>query len=149
MIVAHCPTYLPMKRFLSVFFLLFIVTVTAQTKIEGVVTDESGMPIAFANIIFVDSSEGTITNDNGRFYLESDETYSAIQVSFIGYETKEIPLDQKVNYGMEIVLMESAEQLKEVIVYTGKQSKKNNPAIDILKKIWSKKRENFGPLKKI
>ena len=100
------------------------------------------MPIAFANIIFVDSSEGTITNDNGRFYLESDETYSAIQVSFIGYETKEIPLDQKVNYGMEIVLMESAEQLKEVIVYTGKQSKKNNPAIDILKKIWSKKREN-------
>ncbi|MAU17311.1 MAG: hypothetical protein CMH46_17430 [Muricauda sp.] len=131
-----------MKRFLSVFFLLFIVTVTAQTKIEGVVTDESGMPIAFANIIFVDSSEGTITNDNGRFYLESDETYSAIQVSFIGYETKEIPLDQKVNYGMEIVLMESAEQLKEVIVYTGKQSKKNNPAIDILKKIWSKKREN-------
>lgn len=142
MIVAHCPIYLPMKRFLSVFFLLFIVTVTAQTKIEGVVTDEAGMPIAFANIIFVDSSEGTITNDNGRFYLESDETYSAIQVSFIGYETKEIPLGQKVNYGMEIVLMESAEQLQEVIVYTGKQSKKNNPAIDILKKIWSKKREN-------
>lgn len=131
-----------MKRFLSVFFLIFITCATAQTKIEGVVTDDTGMPVAFANIIFTNSSEGTITNDNGHFYMESDETYDAIKVSFIGYETKEIVLEQKVTYGMDIVLMESAEQLQEVVVYTGKQSKKNNPAIDILRKIWAKKREN-------
>ncbi|WP_318309645.1 DUF5686 family protein [Flagellimonas crocea] len=131
-----------MKRILSVFFLLFITCITAQTKIEGVVSDDTGMPIAFANIIFVNSSEGTITNDNGHFYMESDETYDAIKVSFIGYETIEIPLGQKVTYGMEIVLTESTEQLQEVVVYTGKQSKKNNPAIDILRKIWAKKREN-------
>ncbi len=140
--VPQCPTYLPMKRFFSVFFLIFTVCVSAQTKIEGIVSDDTGMPIAFANIIFVNSSEGTITNDNGRFYMESDETYDAIKVSFIGYETKEIPLEQKVNYNMEIVLTESAEQLQEVVVYTGKQSKKNNLAIDILRKIWAKKREN-------
>jgi len=138
----QCPTYLPMKRFFSVFFLIFTVCASAQTKIEGIVTDDIGMPIAFANIIFVNSSEGTITNDNGRFYMESDETYDAIKVSFIGYETKEVSLAQKVNYNMEIVLAESAEQLQEVVVYTGKQSKKNNPAIDILRKIWAKKREN-------
>ncbi|WP_108244826.1 DUF5686 family protein [Muricauda brasiliensis] len=131
-----------MKRFFSVFFLIFTVCASAQTKIEGIVTDDTGMPIAFANIIFVNSSEGTITNDNGRFYMESDETYDAIKVSFIGYETKEVSLAQKVNYNMEIVLAESAEQLQEVVVYTGKQSKKNNPAIDILRKIWAKKREN-------
>ncbi|NVN19690.1 carboxypeptidase-like regulatory domain-containing protein [Muricauda sp. HICW] len=131
-----------MKGFFSVFFLFFIVCGSAQTKIEGIVTDDTGMPVAFANIIFVNSSEGTITNDNGRFYMESDETYDAIKVSFIGYETKEVPLAQKVNYNMEIVLTESAEQLQEVVVYTGKQSKKNNPAIDILRKIWAKKREN-------
>ncbi|MCR9228522.1 MAG: DUF5686 and carboxypeptidase regulatory-like domain-containing protein [Flavobacteriaceae bacterium] len=131
-----------MKGFFSVFFLFFIVCGSAQTKIEGIVTDDTGMPVAFANIIFVNSSEGTITNDNGRFYMESDQTYDAIKVSFIGYETKEVPLAQKVNYNMEIVLTESAEQLQEVVVYTGKQSKKNNPAIDILRKIWAKKREN-------
>lgn len=140
--VPKCSTYLPMKGFFSVFFLFFIVCASAQTKIEGVVTDDTGMPVAFANIIFVNSSEGTITNDNGRFYMESDETYNAVKVSFIGYETKEIALEQKVSYGMQIVLTESAEQLQEVVVYTGKQSKKNNPAIDILRKIWEKKREN-------
>ncbi|MBW8244396.1 DUF5686 and carboxypeptidase regulatory-like domain-containing protein [Muricauda oceani] len=131
-----------MRRLLSVLFLLLINSVFAQTKIEGIVTDDTGMPIAFANIIFTNSSEGTITNDNGRFYMESDATYDAVKVSFIGYETKEIALEQKVNYNMEIVLTESTEQLQEVVVYTGKQSKKNNPAIDILRKIWEKKREN-------
>ncbi|WP_136466165.1 DUF5686 and carboxypeptidase-like regulatory domain-containing protein [Flagellimonas onchidii] len=132
-----------MKRFLLVFFLtLFSAFAYSQTKVGGIVIDDSGSPIAFANIVFKDSSEGTITNDNGRFYIESDETYSTILISFIGYETKEIELQQKVNFNMEIVLAESTEQLKEVIVYTGKQSKKDNPAIDILKKIWAKKREN-------
>ncbi|MFC4218664.1 DUF5686 family protein [Flagellimonas marina] len=131
-----------MKRFLAVFFFLFFLAISAQTKVGGIVLDESGEPIAFANIIFKNSSEGTITNDNGRFYLESDETYDVIKVSFIGYDTREIALPQKVNYGMEVVLNESAEQLQEVVVYTGKQSKKDNPAIDILRKIWEKKREN-------
>lgn len=131
-----------MKRFLTVFFFLSFLAASAQTKVGGIVLDESGDPVAFANIIFKNSSEGTITNDNGRFYLESDDTYDTITVSFIGYETKELSLPQKVNYGLEIVLNESTEQLQEVVVYTGKQSKKDNPAIDILRKIWEKKREN-------
>ncbi len=114
----------------------------AQTKVSGIVVDESGANVAFANILFKDSFEGTITNDNGRFYMESDNTYTTLVVSFIGYETKEIVLTNKVNYEMKIVLTESSEQLDEVIVYTGKQSKKNNPAIDILRKIWAKKRVN-------
>ena len=42
---------------------------------------------------------------------------------------------------MKIVLNEE-EVLKEVIVYTGKTSKKNNPALDILRKIWERRRKN-------
>ncbi|MEM9647499.1 MAG: DUF5686 family protein [Bacteroidota bacterium] len=131
-----------MKRLLVVVFFLSFCSLFSQTKVGGIVVDPSGSPVAFANIIFPNSTEGTITNDNGRFYLESDNTYSKVVISFIGYESKEIELTQKVNYNMEIVLEESTQQLKEVVVYTGKQSKKNNPAIDILKKIWAKKREN-------
>ncbi|WP_350285048.1 DUF5686 family protein [uncultured Croceitalea sp.] len=131
-----------MKKFLLPFIFLIVSIAFAQTKVGGKVVDDFGNPVAFANIIFENSSEGTITNDNGRFYLESDDTYSTIIVSFIGYETKTISLARKVNYDMEIVLSESAEQLDEVVIYTGKQSKKNNPAIDILRKIWAKKREN-------
>ena len=132
-----------MKKIVILLFTLFLFSsLNAQTKISGRVLDEFDNPIAFANIIFKGSSEGTITNDNGRFYFESDKNYNAILVSFIGYESQEVALASKVNYELEIVLKESTEQLSEVVVYTGKQSKKNNPAIDILKKIWAKKREN-------
>ncbi|MDT0621107.1 DUF5686 family protein [Croceitalea vernalis] len=131
-----------MKKFLFTLFLLVVVIVHSQSKVSGIILDEYDAPVAFANIVFKNSSEGTITNDNGRFYLEADSTYDTLIVSFIGYDTQEIVLDKKVNYDMKIIMVESTEQLDEVIVYTGKQSKKNNPAIDILKKIWAKKREN-------
>lgn len=131
-----------MNRFFFHFFLFFTIGVVGQTKVGGIVSDESGQPVAFANVLFQGSTEGTITNDNGRFYLESDNTYDVLVVSFIGYENKEISLTSKVNYNMEIVLSEAAEQLNEVVLISGKQSKKNNPAVDILRKIWAKKREN-------
>ncbi len=127
-----------------IFLLLFILPYFAisQTKVGGIVADESGEPVAFANVLFKNSSEGTITNDNGRFYFETDNTYPTLIVSFIGYKTKEIELTAKVNYDMKIVLEEETEQLNEVVLISGKQSKKNNPAVELLKKIWAKKREN-------
>ena len=131
-----------MNRILFVLFVLSSFWSNAQTKVSGVVVDETGEPVAFANVLFKNSSQGTITNDNGVFYLESDETYDTLIISFIGYDKLELPLPTRVNYNLKAVLMESSEQLDEVVVYVGKQSKKNNPAIDILKKIWAKKREN-------
>ncbi len=131
-----------MKQFLFFLFYLCCAVALSQTKVGGIVVDDSGSPVAFANLLFKNSSEGTITNDNGRFYMESDKTYDSLVVSFIGYKTSEIALKGKVNYDMRIVLAEGGEQLDEVVVYVGKQSKKNNPAIDILRKIWAKKRVN-------
>ncbi len=131
-----------MRKILFSLFLFIVLLVNAQTKVGGIVTDESGEPVAFANILFKNSTEGTITNDNGRFYMESEVTYDTLVVSFIGFADLEISLSSKVNYDMNIELKEATEQLKEVILIAGKQSKKNNPAIDILRKIWAKKREN-------
>ncbi len=131
-----------MTRILLILFLFIVQYSVSQTKVGGIVVDESGEPVSFANVLFKDSSEGTITNDNGRFYMESENIYTTLLVSFIGYETKEITLTTKVTYNMNVVLTESSEQLDEVVVYFGKTDKKNNPAIDILKKIWAKKRKN-------
>ena len=89
-----------MHRFFFHFFLLFTLGLLGQTKVGGIVSDESGQPVAFANVLFQGSTEGTITNDNGRFYLESDNTYNVLVVSFIGYENKEISLTSKINYNM-------------------------------------------------
>src|SRR5690606_17704972 len=130
-----------MKKLLAGILLLLSVVIHAQTKVSGIVVDEGGLPVPFANVLFKDSSEGTITNDDGRFYLESVNNFSTLVVSFVGYTTKEITLDKKVNYNMKVELQEG-EQLKEVVVYVGKQPKKNNPAIELLKKVLERKRRN-------
>jgi hypothetical protein len=62
-------------------------------------------------------------------------------VSFVGFETKVVPLTKSVNYNFKIQLSDG-QQLSEVVIYTGKTSKKNNPALDILRKIWERKRKN-------
>jgi hypothetical protein len=131
-----------MKQYLPLIFILFSVVLSAQTKVSGEIKDAFGEPVAFANVIFTNSYEGTITNEEGRFYLESDESYNSVSFSFIGYKTLDFALSGRTTYKMEIVLEEEASSLDEVVVYSGKQSKKNNPAIDILRKIWENRREN-------
>ncbi|NER18840.1 DUF5686 and carboxypeptidase-like regulatory domain-containing protein [Spongiivirga citrea] len=131
------------KHFLTYLLMLFSSAILlAQTKVSGYVFDEFNEPVPFANILFKGSTEGTTSNENGRFYLESDNTYNTLVISFIGFDTQELPLTKKVNYDLKITLTAGGEQLKEVVVYSGKQSKKNNPAIDILRKIWKRKRQN-------
>ncbi|MCH2490497.1 MAG: DUF5686 and carboxypeptidase regulatory-like domain-containing protein [Flavobacteriales bacterium] len=131
-----------MKQILFFLFMGLATVAMAQTKVSGVIKDTAGTPIAFANVIFKDSNEGTISNEEGRFYLESDENYTEVVFSFIGFSSTEVTLTDRSTYNMEIVLEEEAAALDEVVIFTGKQSKKNNPAIDILRKIWENRREN-------
>lgn len=113
----------------------------SQVKVSGHIVDEQGEPIPFANIIFKGSTEGGVSDENGKFYIESEKTYTELLISFIGYETKIIPLKSR-NFDLKIELKEDAATLKEVMIYTGKTKKKGNPAVEILKKIWAKKRQN-------
>ncbi|WP_374401272.1 DUF5686 family protein [Flavobacterium sp.] len=130
-----------MKTKIVLFFLFLSSIVIGQTKVGGKVTDEFGDPVAFANVIFKNSKEGVITDENGNFYFESKENYSTLVVSYVGFEKKEISLKPGLNTGLKIQL-KSGTELKEVVIYTGKTSKKNNPAIDILRKIWERRRKN-------
>lgn len=126
---------------LYILFLLFSLTVIAQTKVSGVVVDEKNEPIPFANVYFKNSTEGVITNENGRFYLESTKSHAFLIASFIGYTSQEIKLEKAVTYNLKISLSEG-ETLREVVLISGKMPKKNNPAIDILRKIWARKKQN-------
>ena len=130
-----------MKAKIILLFLFFSDALLGQTKVGGKVVDDFGDPVAFANVIFKNSKEGVITDENGNFYFESKENYSTLVVSFVGYQTKEIKLKPGLNTGLKIELVYGTE-LKEVVVYTGKTSKKNNPALDILRKIWERRRKN-------
>lgn len=131
-----------MKNNIFLGVLIFLAhLVSAQTKVSGIVVDNANQPVPYANVVFKNSNEGIVTNEDGHFYIESQKTYTAVVVSFVGFETKEVPLPKAINYNFKIQLSDG-EKLKEVMVYSGKTSKKNNPALDILRKIWERKRKN-------
>ena len=113
----------------------------AQTKVSGMVVDNENHPVPYANVVFKGTNEGIVTNEDGRFYLESQLTHKIIVVSFAGFETKEVTLPKAVNFDFKIKISDGV-KLNAVVIYSGKTSKKNNPAIDILRKIWEHRRKN-------
>ena len=129
------------KNLLSFFALMVGTFMFSQVKVAGFVKDAQNESIPFANIVFVGSNIGTVSDENGKFYLEANQNYSEISVSFLGYKTKTIAIKNR-DLNLVIILEEEASQLKEVVLYSGKIKKKGNPAIEILKKVWAKKREN-------
>ena len=64
-------------------------TLQQKKQIKGTVTDENGEPIIGANVVEKGTTNGTITDINGEFSLEIT-VGSSLQVSYIGYNTKDI-----------------------------------------------------------
>ena len=131
-----------MKKFILLIIVLITAVAFSQTKVSGVILDETGLSVPFANVVFKDSNEGTISNEDGRFYLQSDTNYNTLLISFLGYESQEINISEKTTYKLEIILVEQASSLGTVQIFSGKTDKKNNPAIDILRNIWKNRRDN-------
>jgi hypothetical protein len=135
--------FFAMKKISTVFIFLIAFTYFSfgQTKVSGVVLDNSNQPIPYANLVFKGSNTGVVSNEDGRFYIESPNNYTELVVSYVGFPDKVIKLPKLVNYDFKVVLTEG-NTLKEVKIYAGKTSKKNNPALDILRKIWERRRKN-------
>ena len=132
-----------MKKIYILFIVFFSLAnnATSQTKVSGKVVDNTNQPVPFVTVFFKGSKTGVVSNEDGVFYIESPDTYNALLVSFVGFPTQEFKLTKPVTYDFKIVLKEST-TLKEVKIFAGKTSKKNNPALDILRKIWEHRRKN-------
>ena len=126
---------------LIVVFFALIHNGFGQTKVSGIVLDNSNQPIPYANIVFKGSNTGVVSNEDGRFYIESTNNYTELIVSFIGFPDKIVKLPKLVNFDFKVILTEG-NTLKEVKIFAGKTSKKSNPALDILRKIWERRRKN-------
>ena len=84
-----------------------------KKTVTGVILDESGLPVIGANVVEKGTTNGTITDAEGRFSLNvaSDAT---LIVSYIGYIQSEISVKNKTS--VSITMKEDAELLDEVVV---------------------------------
>jgi hypothetical protein len=84
-----------------------------KKRISGTVLDENGQPIIGANIIEVGTTNGTVTDMDGKFTIDVSDN-ATIRISYIGY------LEQEVNTAgknsLNITLVEDTQTLEEVVV---------------------------------
>jgi len=104
--------------------ILFTNSLFAQHTIKGKLVTETNNPVAFANVILLDTQDstsvykGTISEDNGEFLLEEIASNDyLLKVSFVGYEEYlqqiSVNLDKKIR---KITLKEGASNLDEVTI---------------------------------
>ena len=126
--------------FISIIFNLSI----AQTKVSGVVYDDTNQTLPFANVYFKGNKMGVSADENGKFTIESKQDFTAIVVKYSGFNDIEVALTTAQTANLKIKMV-SEQQLKEIVV-VGKPkkhlSKKENPAYRILQEIWKNKRKN-------
>lgn len=104
------------KRMLSFagLVLLSVSFVFAQVAVRGTVKDETGEGIPGASVQVKGTSQGTITDIDGKFSLAAPNKNSVLVVSFIGYTTVEQKVDAQKP--MLIVLKEDTKTLDEVVI---------------------------------
>lgn len=91
-------------------------------KVTGLVTDAKGEPLLGVNVVVKGTTNGTITDLDGKYSLEV-EPNSILVVSYIGYVTQQVPVSGNV---VNITLKEDTQNLDEVIVVGyGTQQKKD------------------------
>lgn len=84
-----------------------------QKKVTGTVLDKSGAPIIGANVLVKGTTNGTITDMEGRFSLEVPEN-ATLQISYIGYRTQDLIVGNQTS--LSVKLLEDTEALDEVVV---------------------------------
>ncbi len=82
-------------------------------QLKGVVRDASGEFVIGANVMVVGTTNGTITDIEGRFTLTITDG-KELRISFLGYSDKIVSIGNKINF--DIVLEEDVKTLDEVVV---------------------------------
>ncbi len=83
-------------------------------KVTGVVVDATGLPVIGANVVVKGTTNGVITDFDGKFSVEGVSADQVLVISYIGYLTQEIPVGNQSM--INVTLKEDTQALDEVVV---------------------------------
>ena len=116
------------------------------TSASGIVKDSiTGEPLPFVSVYFDGSTIGAMTDDNGTFTLQNNQGYTKLAAASLGYDTKFIDLKPgKKNDNLEVLLKPTAFEISEVVVKPKREkyTRKDNPAVELIKKVIAHKNDN-------
>lgn len=119
------------RLYVVVVALLLPLLLYAQRTVTGVVVDDNGEPLIGAAVRVQGTTDGTITDMDGRFSLPNVADGATVEVSYMGY----LPQRLKAASDMRVVLQEDVQRLEDVIVvgYGAAKIKDLTSPIDVVK----------------
>ena len=96
----------------------------AQVLVRGTVIDETGETVIGASVMIKGTTQGTITDMDGKFSLNVPDKKAVLVISFIGYQNQEVKVDP--SKPMSILLKSDSELLDEVVVVGYQEVKKRD-----------------------
>src|SRR5687767_2696445 len=101
--------------FAAAAWLLCLCTAYAQTSVSGRITSgEDASPLPGVNILVKGTADGTISDADGKFFMNVPSNESVLVFSFVGYLAQEVAVGGRTT--LDIVLATDAQQLSEVVV---------------------------------
>jgi hypothetical protein len=122
-------------------FLLFCIKVSAQqATINGIITDDAGVPVPFASVYVKNTTKGTSANSEGRYSLSLKTGQYDIQYKAIGYKQLSRKVDLKSNTEINIKLEAEFYELQNVVIKAGAE----DPAYAIMRNAIKKRKFHFS-----
>ena len=109
-----------------------------QTTIRGVVTDSiTGERLPYVALAFPGTTIGTSTADDGNFTLVTSTPGKVLEVSYLGYATKRIPIRPGRVNTLDIRLAQDGLTLEEVVVEPKRERyrRRDNPAVEFVRRV--------------
>ena len=100
------------KIFTLLFFAALSLSLFAQKQVSGVVVYENGEPVIGASIQAQGTTQGTISDYDGKFEMEVPESVKTLVISYVGMATQEV----NAGRNLKVVLKENSEVLQDVVV---------------------------------
>ena len=132
------------KSFLLFLLLGCCITVSAQ-NIKGVVTDSlTNDPIPYLSVFYEGKGVGSITDNDGHYKVETRKGWNKLTFSAVGYVTKVVNIIPGVTKNLNVRMRPDDIMLDEVVVKPKREkySRKNNPAVELMKKVIAHKKNN-------
>ncbi len=127
---------------LILFLLPYVLLSQVDGKLNGYIFDsKSQLPLTGANIIIKGTDKGAISNEDGFFEISNikPESYN-LSISYLGYQSKKIfnvIIKSKGNQTLEIYLLESTQELEEIILFESpfKKSKETPLSVNTFSRV--------------
>lgn len=111
-----------------------------------VINADNSEPIPYASIKVVGAEKeiGASSNDKGEYTLSIPSTYQKIRISSVGFDSEEYPVSTEKEQYIRVMLF-PANSIEEVVVKAPKRvkySNKNNPAVELIRKVVEHREQN-------